>query len=102
MRLFGKKPKGASSAVLDRIDGKPILYVSERDQNNVESIIGRHGLIEIKGDTFSILCEGVNVFSCPTKTVEVNELQSRGGARIEGTCNGVRRTVTVFFVHFNK
>ena len=103
MGLFKRKSKySASEKVLSRIKGKPIRYVSERDENSVETIIGKHGLIDYDKETFNIRCDGVIVFSCPVNTVEVYELISLGGARISGVCNGIPRTVTVFFTLFNK
>ena len=103
MGLFKRKSKySASEKVLARIKGKPIRYVSERDENSVETIIGKHGFIDYDKETFTVRCDGAIVFSCPVNTVEVYELISLGGARISGVYNGIPRTVTVFFTLFNK
>ncbi len=103
MGLFKHKSKySASEKVLARIKGKPIRYVSERDENSVETIIGKHGYIDYDKENFIVMCDGVTVFSCPVNTVEVYELISLGGARISGVCDGIPRTVTVFFTLFNK
>ena len=60
------------------------------------------GFIDYDKETFTVRCDGVIVFSCPVNTVEVYELISLGGARISGVCDGIPRTVTVFFTLFNK
>ena len=92
----------ANEAVMKRINGKPIRYVAARDENNVESILGRGGRIIIEDDRIRVNCGGTDVFSCDKKNAEISELISLGGARITGNCGGERRAVTVYFTYFNK
>ncbi len=92
----------ANDAVLKRIDGKPIRYVAARDENNVESILGKGGRIVITDKQVQINCGGDIVYACDKKGVEISELISLGGARITGNCNGTTKAVTVYFTYFNK
>ena len=92
----------ANDAVLKRIAGKPIRYAAARDENNVETILGKAGRIVLTDHQVQVNCEGVVVFSCNKKGVEISELISLGGARITGNCDGQRRAVTVYFTYFNK
>lgn len=92
----------ANQAVLKRIDGKLIRYVAARDENNVESILGKGGRIVITDTCVQVNCEGIVVYECDKKGVEISELISLGGARITGNCNGETKAVTVYFTYFNK
>ena len=105
MQLFKKirdRKLKANDAVLKRINGKLIRYVAARDTDNVESILGKAGRIVITDTQVQVNCEGVVVYSCDKKGVEITELISLGGARITGNCNGERKAVTVYFTYFNK
>ncbi|MBQ6818509.1 MAG: hypothetical protein IJP35_02760 [Clostridia bacterium] len=92
----------ANDAVLKRISGKPIRYAAARDENNVETILGKAGRIVLTDSQVQINCEGKVVYACDKKGVEISELISLGGARITGNCNGETKAVTVYFTYFNK
>ncbi len=92
----------ANHAVLKRIAGKPIRYAAARDEDNVESILGKAGTIVLTDTQVQINCEGVVVFACDKKGVEISELISLGGARITGYVDGKKQAVTVYFTYFNK
>ncbi len=92
----------ANDSVLKRIAGKPIRYAAARDENNVESILGKAGRIVLTETQVQVNCQGNVVFSCDKKGVEISELISLGGARITGNCNGETKAVTVYFTYFNQ
>ncbi len=92
----------ANEAVLKRISGKPIRYAAARDENNVETILGKAGRIVLTDNQVQVNCEGKVVYSCDKKGVEISELISLGGARITGNCGGETKAVTVYFTYFNK
>lgn len=92
----------ANDAVLKRIAGKPIRYASTRDEDNVETILGRGGRIVLTDRQVQVNCQGKVVFACDKKGVEIAELISLGGARITGSCDGKICSVTVYFTYFNK
>ena len=105
MQIFKKirnRNLKANDSVLKRIDGKLIRYVAARDENNIESILGRGGRIVITDTQVQVNCEGSVVYARDKKGVEISELISLGGARITGNCDGVRKAVTVYFTYFNK
>ena len=54
----------ANDSVLKRIDGKKIRYVAARDENNVESILGKGGRIVITNTQVQVNCEGTVVYCC--------------------------------------
>ena len=56
--MFFKKKKDDTEKVLKRIDGKLIKYVSSRDQNNVEEIIGRGALFIVSHTQLAVNCHG--------------------------------------------
>ena len=101
LQKFRNRKLYANKAVLARINGKPIRYVSARDENNVESILGRGGLLQVKNDRITLNCEGKTVFACPAKGAVIAELISLGGVRITGLVDGEEQTVTAFFTYFN-
>lgn len=105
MQIFKKirnRKLKANDSVLKRIDGKLIRYVAARDENNIESILGKGGRIVITDTQVQVNCQGVVVYSCDKKGVEISELISLGGARITGDCDGEQKAVTVYFTYFNK
>lgn len=101
MKLFGKFKKNKlddSSAVLKRAAGRRIRFVGELDDNNVEVVIGKGGRVIITDTEIIVNCGGEVVFSCPIETAVVSELLSMTGIRITGECNGIKRSVTAYWV----
>ncbi|MBR6548602.1 MAG: hypothetical protein IKT68_03570 [Clostridia bacterium] len=101
-KLFRKKEDKDNEAVMARIAGKPIRYAAARDENNVESILGKGGRIVLTDTQVQVNCGGKVVFACDKKGAEISELISLGGARITGTNNGEVCAATVYFTYFNK
>lgn len=100
--MFFNRKKDDTKKVLKRIDRKMIKYVSERDQNNVEEIIGRGGRLVVTDSQVAVNCDGKDVFVCPRETASVSELLSLNGVVITGISNGKRRSVTAFYTYYNK
>ena len=104
MKFFSKKLKKYDSTeeVIKRIDGRLIKYVSERDANNVEAIIGRGGRLIVTDKEIAVNCNGEDVFVCPRNKARVSELVSLNGVIIEGEFGGIKRSVTAYYTYYNK
>lgn len=100
--MFFKKKKDDTEKVLKRIDGKLIKYVSSRDQNNVEEIIGSGGRLIVTDSQVAVNCDGKDVFVCPREMTSVSELLSLNGVVITGMVDGKRKSVTAFYTYYNK
>ena len=97
MKFFTKKSKYNTSDVLKRINGRMIKYVSHRDENNVETIIGRGGRIVVTDKEIAVNCDGKDVFVCPRELAQVSELLSLNGVIVECIENGIKRSVTAYY-----
>lgn len=101
-KMFFKRKKDDTEKVLKRIDGKLIKYVSSRDENNVEEIIGRGGRLVVTDTQVAVNCDGKDVFVCDRNSASVSELLSLNGVVITGEIDGKRRSVTAYYTYYNK
>lgn len=100
--MFFKRKKDDTEKVLKRINGKLIKYVSSRDQNNVEQIIGRGGRLVVTDTQVAVNCEGKDVFCCKREDASVSELLSLNGVVITDNSDEKKRSVTAFYTYYNK
>lgn len=88
------KKKNQNEEIIKIASHRLLKYVSARDENGCEIILGKGGRIHIKDGTLYVTCEGVDVFSCDADTMEFGELLSREGVRIAGyNENGEKKSV---------
>lgn len=93
--FFRKKAKKhQNQQIIDIASHRLLKYVSSRDENGSEIILGKDGRINIKDGVLYVTCEGVDVFSCDAQTMEFGELLSHEGVRIVGIDdNGEKKSV---------
>ncbi|MBR6045031.1 MAG: hypothetical protein IKP47_05285 [Ruminococcus sp.] len=95
--FFKKKEKGTPRSELEKLHGKRLSYVSERDGNG-ERVIGRKGGISVTESELIIVCDGKEVFRCLLDGCIAAELMSRNGVDIKADDgNGKRRHVTAYY-----
>lgn len=107
MKLFsGRKKKKEYGDLYQRIDKKPLRYVTERDpQTYVESVIGRTGRINIyQNEIITVDCDGKEVFRGALADTQVGELLSLEGAVIKGTDlnTGTLRSIVAYYKYYRK
>ncbi len=94
MSIFKRRKKNQNSEILAIASHRLLKYVSSRDENGSEIILGKDGRINVKDGILYVTCEGKDVFCCDTETMEFGELLSREGVRIVGIDkDGVKRSV---------
>ncbi|MBQ2676140.1 MAG: hypothetical protein IJF54_01900 [Clostridia bacterium] len=100
MGLFSKKPKLKNPQLVAAINHRPIKYVTSRNEEGVEYVLGRSGRINIKEPEIIVSCEGKDVFRCNIYEAEIGELLSRDGVRISGVNqDGEMVSVVAYYVY---
>lgn len=92
-------------SALTHIDGQKVKYVTERGSDGVsESVIGRHGSVNITKDGKLKVSCGETVFSADAGSVRAALLMSLEGAVLSGydESTGRERTVVVYFQYYRK
>ena len=112
MFFFRKKKKATATsggdALLEKIDGKELAYVTERlpDESGTvtERVLGKIGRINAHGGLITVVCDGTPVFSCDSDTAEYGELMSLAGVIIKGVDrdSGNFRTVVAYYQYYRK
>lgn len=107
MGLFsGRKKKKGIGDLYQRIDKKPLRYVTERDMETyVETVIGRSGRINIyQNEIITIDCDGKEIFRAELTEAEVGELMSLEGATIKGKDlnSGKLRSIVAYYKYYRK
>ncbi|MGN0173534.1 MAG: hypothetical protein ACI39F_03750 [Acutalibacteraceae bacterium] len=82
MGLFRKRKKLENPEVLQRINQRAIKYVTTRNEDGTEYVLGHSGSINIKGDELICFSEGRDVFRCNVYEAKVGELLSKDGVRL--------------------
>ena len=97
--MFIKKEKRDSKKALARINEARIKYVTRREENGTERVIGRNGAVSVTDERVVLLCEGKSVFCCDVNKVRCSELLSGDGAVLCGVDldSGEEMTVTAHF-----
>lgn len=101
-------PESASNALLKKIDGKELAYVTERlpDESGTvtERVLGKIGRINAHGGLIQIVCNGTPVFTCSSDDAEYGELMSLAGVIVKGTDrdSGTYRTVVAYYQYYRK
>lgn len=82
MGFFKKRKKLENPEVLQRINQRAIKYVTTRNEDGTEYVLGHSGSINIKGDELICFSEGRDVFRCNVYEAKVGELLSKDGVRL--------------------
>ncbi len=80
MFLLRKK----ENPVFKEMDGREVKYVTRRDKNHKECIVGKSGRIVIVGDEIRILCGETDVFKSPKDQAVCFRLMSGDGITVSG------------------
>ena len=110
MALFKKKdqlPKNENSRkykrmMAERIDGKHIKCCSEKTGND-ETILGKEGGINLRGDEITVLASGKVVFRADIYDLRISEFLSLEGAFLRGhdlEHGGEEKTVIVYYTYY--
>lgn len=99
--FFKRKPKLKNPEVIARLNSRAIKYVTTKDQNGVDLVLGRNGSINIKGEELIVFCEGKDLFRGNIYEIEVGELLSRDGVRLQKTNkDGTKTSVVAYYVNY--
>ena len=88
----------------EMVCGQHIKYVTERI-DDVETVIGRNGGLNIRNEEFIVYASADVVFRCPLDEVQVSELLSKDGVVISGPDiehGGAHRSIIAFYVYYRK
>lgn len=103
-KLFGKGESQLeiSRKIARKLHDMPFKYVSEKDENGTETIIGRAGHINIEGEKNEYLCatSGVKtLFKAPIDEMKIWEFMSLDGCVIDfsDADTGEVRSITVYY-----
>lgn len=105
--MWGRgKRDDKAAAVLKRIHGKAVRYVSRREEDGsggaVETVLGKEGRINVNGDDLVVMCNGSEVFRCRVENAACSELLSLDGVVIKGinACTGQADTVVAYYKYY--
>lgn len=100
MGLFKKRKRIENPEVLARINSRAIKYVTTRNADGTEYVLGHSGSINIKGEELICFSEGKDVFRCNIYEVKVGELLSKDGVRLSKTLDdGSEYSVVAYYVY---
>lgn len=88
----------------ERICGHHIKYVTERI-DNVETVIGREGGLNIRGDEFLVFASAKVIFRAKIDEMQAGELLSHDGVVLSAPdldSDGKERTIIVHFTDYFK
>lgn len=100
-----KKISKAEAELLGKLDGREIVYASERDSlNNMESLLGREGRINVTDSEIIVVCGNNIVFRGNKYNVEISELMSLEGVTIKGEDinENKYRTIVAYYKYYRK
>lgn len=100
MGLFKKRKKLDNPEVLARINSRAIKYVTTRNSDGTEYVLGHSGSINIKNDELICHADGKDVFRCNIYEAKVGELLSKDGVRLSYTKeDGSEYSVIAYYVY---
>lgn len=103
MGLFRRKEEKRYLDLLERLDGRPIKYCTERDVvTSVESVLGKQGAINVVDSELVIVCDAKEVFRCDIQTMRAGELLSLAGVTVTGfdSVLGKERTIVAYYQYY--
>lgn len=98
-----KKDNGPDRALLDRLNGKSLRYVTLRqDGDYKETVIGKGGSLNIRNGEVIIVCDCGEVLKRPLAELSVGELLSNDGATFEFVLDGRKQTVVAYYTYYRQ
>ena len=100
MGLFKKRKKLENPELLSRINSRAIKYVTTRNEDGTEYVLGHSGSINVKGEELICFSEGKDVFRCNVYDVKMGELLSKDGVRLSMTRDdGSEYSIIAYYVY---
>lgn len=106
-KLFGKKKDPSSPAyrweMARQICHHHIRYVTEKQEDGTDVVIGREGALNIKDDQLLVFASADVLFRCRVEELEAWNLLSGDGVVLTGPDlehDGHVRTIIVFYVYY--
>ena len=90
-------------AMAKKLDGRVVKYVTERDENGTETVIGREGHAHIvNGTDFIVTCGIETIFQAPIDEMRAWELLSLEGAVLNAydLSVGRERSVVIYYKYY--
>ncbi len=86
------------------LHGKSIRYVTERDENAKEHVIGHRGSVSLRDGDLLVFSDGEIIFRADAKAVLYSPLMSLDGVILSGPdrITGKERTVVVYYLYYRK
>lgn len=104
--LFNKKKNKEikeNEQRLRKLHGREVRYVTTRDRiTNVETIIGKYGVINIKEDEFFIICNNKLIFSNSIYKIDGSELMSLDGIILNYLDNSGEKIEVVAYYKYHR
>ena len=108
-RIFGKKNDEYSPKFriefAKRLDKKPIKYVSERDEDGSETILGKAGCLYTSGEVLRVVSTSGKIFEGRIVDLHMSELMSGDGVIIHGPDlmnEGRIRKLVAYYTYYSK
>lgn len=108
-RLFGRKNNVDSRAYkreqAGRLSGMLIKYVTERDENCCDNVIGHGGNISVRNDELMVFASSDIIFRADVDSLNISYLMSGDGVILSGpnkADEGREHTIIAHFVYHRK
>ncbi|OPJ59337.1 hypothetical protein [Clostridium oryzae] len=98
------KEKVENEKKLNKLQDREVRYVTTRDENNIETIIGKYGFITIEDGIFIIKCNDKEVFKHGVSDLQGSELMSLDGIILSYTDKetGIFNEVIAYYKYHRK
>ena len=102
-----KPPKDTNSKefklyMSKKLDGMTLKYVLERNDDGVETVIGKGGVISLYEGDLSVICGEKTLFTCKADELSAWEFMSLNGATLTGydKVQGRERTILAYYTYY--
>ena len=108
-RIFGRKKNTDSRAYkreqAERLSGMLIKYVTERDENCCDNVIGHGGNISVRNDELMVFASSDIIFRADVDSLNISYLMSGDGVILTGpnkVDGGREHSIIAHFVYHRK
>ncbi|MBQ5810713.1 MAG: hypothetical protein IIW23_03945 [Clostridia bacterium] len=90
--------------IAQKVGGHRLRYVTQRDADGNEDILGKGGGISFSGDRVNVFSENGRHLTVDIYEAKIYELMSNDGAVVSGTDieTGEKKTVVAYYVYYRK
>ena len=101
--FFKKKSSQPNAALLSRVNGQSLRYVTRRTGSDpTETVVGKGGSLSIHDSHVIVACDEGVVAKIPLEQVQIGELLSGDGATVDFEENGIRVTLVAYYTYYRK